>query len=336
MFKRDATPPECGFTLTGTVGWDSWYTTDVGVAITTHSDNLSGVTNNGEAYGTGSLTGDKSFTHSDNTSGVSYTGHIKDEAGNTNTCSTSFKRDVTPPSCTIAKSNTRSTDGVTLSVTCKDGNGPAGCNVANSQTGGSKLANGTYEYTVYDNAGNYGKCSETVYIQNQRADRTCNTASRCPDASAGCETWASCVNDSCDTYACNPYDCNPYSCNCDTCTKCTKTGYCDKAVSASGSASCYAQQGVVANSGTCYVTYECCKESSSYSCNCSTCYNTCYETCHYSCRNQVCGCETYHRDLGKCGCETWNAYGDWYDVASCTSNTNNYVNDNNICRILYY
>ena len=70
VFKRDATVPQCGFTLTGTVGWNSWYVGNVGVEITTHTDNLSGVTNNGQAYGLDSINGTKSFTHTNNTGSV--------------------------------------------------------------------------------------------------------------------------------------------------------------------------------------------------------------------------------------------------------------------------
>ena len=347
-FKRDATPPQCGYTLSGSVGWDNWYVGNVGVTISTHTDNLSGVANNGQAYGTGSITGSKSFTHSDNTSGVSYTGHIRDNAGNTNTCSTSFKKDSTNPSCTIAKSHTWETGGVTLSVTCSDGNGPAGCNAANSQTGGSGLGNGTYTYRVYDNAGNTNTCSETVYYQIQRADRSCNYANRCSNAAAGCEQWNNCEDAACGVYqynycqnsACGTYSCNAHDCNCTTgYSSSTVTGGYDESEGSYGDdlyVRCY-------QSTSCYTGW-CCTVYRKYT-SCSTCYDQCTSSCrtsgcgvesYNSCRTSGCGCEYYHRDLGNCGCESWTAYGNWYNVSSCSTNTNNHVSSNNICRTLYY
>ena len=75
------------------------------------------------------------------------------------------------------------------------------------------------------------------------------------------------------------------------------------------------------------------------SCSCSN--NTCVSSdcgveSYKSCRTSGCGCEYYHRDLENCGCESWTAYGNWYNVNSCSANTNNYVSSNNICRTLYY
>ena len=309
-FKRDATPPECGFTLTGTVGWDSWYVGNVGVEITTHTDNLSGVTNNGEAYGTGSLTGDKSFTHKENTAGITYTGHIKDEAGNTNTCTKSLKKDSTAPSCSIKKSNQGTTAGVTLTVTCSDGNGPSNCNSENSQTGTYyNKKTGTHEFIVYDNAGNSGKCSTTVTGQDQRADRSCSSISRCENASGGCEKHKECEAEACGK-TCGG------SCNCVSYNSYSTKSFSNRSACLYNSG-CYSYCGGSGSNAMVGGTQS--------SCYCST--NTC--------EDPSCDCDYYYEDITNCGCATWGEYGNWYNVTSCSENTSNYESSNNICQTLY-
>ncbi len=89
-YMKDSTKPECALTTSGTMGNDSWYiSSTVSVSFSSTTDNLSAV----NSYGIGGITEPRIMTQSANTAGVTYTGHIKDNAGNTNTCQVSFKKD---------------------------------------------------------------------------------------------------------------------------------------------------------------------------------------------------------------------------------------------------
>ena len=342
-FKRDATKPKCGFTLTGTKTSSGWYTTDVGIEITTHSDNLSGV----NSYGTGSLTGSRKFSHTTDITGASYTGHIKDNAGNTNTCSTgTFKRDANPPtcgewggestvwtsgdrvisvgctdpngsgctktsysttistgttstssitltiadnvghtntctktanvyvdkddpSCIVEKSNTWEEDGVTTTVSCFD----TGSEVASCDSGGTRLTEGSYEYSVTDNVGHSSTCSTTVDKQLQKRTWTCRAG-------------ISCTDNGCGTYPCN--------CGWATCP----SGY--QYYGTSGSSCCNA--GGVCQSGR-WV--------------CGSCPSTCTL-------------------ISVCGCANWGSPGPWTAASSCHAGEYDSHNKWDDCRTVYY
>ena len=102
-------------------------------------------------------------------------------------CSTGYSivgydcKDITPPVCTVAKSNIGSQSGVTFSVSCSD-NG-SGCPASSTFTRTGVKSSPTY--VIYDNAGNATTC-------------------KMPNGSLL----------SVNSYHCNPYYCNPYSCNC--------------------------------------------------------------------------------------------------------------------------
>ncbi len=89
-YKKDSTQPECVLKTTGTMGNNNWYKSlTVSVSFGSATDNLSGV----NSYGLGGYSEPNTKIQSDNTTGVTYTGYIKDNAGNTNSCSVSFKKD---------------------------------------------------------------------------------------------------------------------------------------------------------------------------------------------------------------------------------------------------
>ena len=70
-----------------------------------------------------------------------------------------IKLDRTNPSCSISKSNTWKTGGVTLTTSCSDSlSGVASCRGRRSG-----MTTGTYTHTVKDNAGNSSTCSAIVH-----------------------------------------------------------------------------------------------------------------------------------------------------------------------------
>ncbi len=97
-FKKDSTAPSCSLTRSGTVGNNSWYRSNVKVSFSSKSDSTSGVSNYGIGTSTSASYNSKnSATQTADTSGITYYGYVKDAAGNTNRCSTNFKKDSTKP-----------------------------------------------------------------------------------------------------------------------------------------------------------------------------------------------------------------------------------------------
>ena len=90
-----------------------------------------------------------------------------DAAGNTQTASYTIKLDRTSPTCSISKSNTWTTGGVSLSTSCSDDrSGVSSCNGFRSGITSSQT------HSVSDYAGNNGSCSVSVYSQRQESHRT--------------------------------------------------------------------------------------------------------------------------------------------------------------------
>ena len=113
--------------------------------------------------------------------------------------------DTTPPTCTTSKSNTESTDGVTVSITCSDSG--SGCSSSNTLSYTGVKSDQTY--TVYDNEGNSGSCSVSVssYTVYRSKTRTCSEWKSCNSYSHGtcgggayCTAWATAGDPHC--YAC--------------------------------------------------------------------------------------------------------------------------------------
>ena len=403
-YKMDKTAPSCSVTTSGTKGKNGWYRIgSVSGSFTSHTDNLSGVS----TYGFGSYTGDHTTSTTTSTDGTTWTGYIKDKAGNTNSCTTSFKfdniaptctssggstwinKDVTiygtcedtgysgckenisktyskeinsstetpgtvydnagnsvlcpqnrtvqidktKPTCSVSKSNTYSTDGVTTSVSRSDSGGSK-INKSDSDSGETGVKS-SKTYYVKDNAGNTGSCSVTVSSQGQTRSKSCSSGSRCKDA--GCETWISCAHSDCGTHDCNCSDCHTGSNTC-------QGGYDTKSVA--GDLSCTGADYTNSNWGggwTCTTSAACAPTQGTYTCSkwnsCKTGSNTCKygcDKCNNTCRTSACGCETYNSNIETCGCAEWGNFGSWSDSSSCsegeTSNHKTYYE----CRTLYY
>ena len=99
--KKDTVAPTCKINKNGTLGNDNWYTSNVDLNLE-KSDSGSGVdsynltTSSSVSYGSTSTA-----TQTSDTSSQKWYGYIKDKAGNTAKCSTTLKKDSTPPSVPI-------------------------------------------------------------------------------------------------------------------------------------------------------------------------------------------------------------------------------------------
>lgn len=108
-FKVDKTKPTCSLKVSsGTKGSNSWYTSDVTVSLTKSGATSYGMaTSNSATYNSTT-----SLKRTSDTSGLTYYGFVKDDAGNTNTCSLTVKVDKTNPPCTLeVKSGTKGDNG---------------------------------------------------------------------------------------------------------------------------------------------------------------------------------------------------------------------------------
>ena len=106
--KRDTVAPSCSLNKSGTAGNNGWYKSNVTVSFASKTDSTSGVSNYGITTSTSASYNSKSsVTQTADTSNITYYGYVKDAAGNTNKCSTNFKKDSTKPtlSYTLKKAN---------------------------------------------------------------------------------------------------------------------------------------------------------------------------------------------------------------------------------------
>ena len=198
--KRDTvSPPACSISHSGTYGWDSWYVSNVSISMTTYSDERSGL----YSYGIGGYNSKKSDTHTTDGTNLAYTGYVMDKAGNTNSCTTStFKRDATPPECSLEKTGIYYTDGIYGKVHCTDN--LAGVNTSEIGTFGGYTKSTTINR--HDLAGN----ETPVYIPISSGKRyktnSCTQYTGKRSSACDCETWHLTTNaDLCGSYDCS-YD----------------------------------------------------------------------------------------------------------------------------------
>ena len=162
----------------------------------------------------------------------------KDYAGNKSNIAVDIKLDNTSPSVSCPKTNTGTTSGVTITVSCTDS--VSGCKNSTSLGTHPRITT-TQTYNVEDNAGNTNSCSQTVSTSNcscKTCYETCSrnksysctvkkemTASDCykkPDHSFSQVGYSDKAGIGMCTYTgtCTKkeyYNCNGYSCNCSTC-----------------------------------------------------------------------------------------------------------------------
>ena len=172
--KMDKTAPTAGTaTFTGTLGSNSWYTTNVTVNVTNGSDSMSG-----HASTTSSIT---SITK--DTTGTKVTLTTKDKAGNSSTRKYTIKVDKTTPTLTAKGSSYSIIKGVNNTVSTTYFNTPtygiSGGSISCSPTTTGSLAVGTHTLTCTATGGNGLKKQATtsltvkspIYADNSGANK---------------------------------------------------------------------------------------------------------------------------------------------------------------------
>ncbi len=111
--RIDNTKPTCTLKKTGTMGDNNWYVSDVTISFDVNNDlvpsngdhnaisqvKISNITKMpGNVLRTSS---NNNKIHNTDTTNVEYRGYVEDKAGNFYVCKTTFKRDTTPPVCTV-------------------------------------------------------------------------------------------------------------------------------------------------------------------------------------------------------------------------------------------
>ena len=198
--KKDATDPSCSLSQSGTKGDNNWFISNVSISIST-SDNFDvkgrGIaSSSSHTYSSSSDSGAKK-THSSDTTGITYYGYVKDDAGNTSSCSTSFKRDVTDSTCSISASGTEGTNSsgsktgwyvsnISMSLSTNDStsrvsrygmqrnSSSTNYNSTSSITQSENTTGVTYYGFVKDNAGNTGSCNKSVKLDKNKP--TCSVS----------------------------------------------------------------------------------------------------------------------------------------------------------------
>ncbi|MFR2585917.1 MAG: hypothetical protein ACLTAK_05150 [Bacilli bacterium] len=144
-------PPTCTISLSGTVGTNSWYKTNVGVTL----NGVGTVSTKGLATTQNSTNGASSLTHSTDTSGVTYYGYVSNVAGSYS-CSKSFKRDAAAPSISVSTKISASSN---LTLTLQDNmSGLSGYAITTSTATPSSwtsISGTNYSTTVTKTTGTY-------------------------------------------------------------------------------------------------------------------------------------------------------------------------------------
>ena len=97
VVKKDAQKPSCSISITsGTEGKNSYYKSDIGLKMSP-SDEVSGIAKKGFATSSGSTNGNTTGTQTSDTTGTTWYGYVKDNAGNTNSCSKTVYKDTKAP-----------------------------------------------------------------------------------------------------------------------------------------------------------------------------------------------------------------------------------------------
>jgi len=182
IFRIDNTLPKCELQLSGTMGNNDWYVSDVNVSfvssetrdlINKKNEAISGVSTTGitlSSIGTSQL-----GTQSEDTSSVTWYGYVEDIAENSSVCNITFKRDATKPYATWdpdLEGPHNNNDGITATGTCKDDlSGPVAKTESFSISSPSNGENVSISCT--DNAGNTATLSKTYYVRYYSQDDDC-------------------------------------------------------------------------------------------------------------------------------------------------------------------
>ena len=174
--KKDTVKPTCTINDTGNKGENNWYIGDVSLNMST-KDSLSDVATYGmDIRDNVTYNKNNKMSLTVDTENQTYYGYVKDNAGNTNTCMKSVKRDTVNPICTLELDGTIGNENwyksdVNISLIKDDvTSGVIGYGVSTSKTADynnkssviqtSDTAGVTYYGYVKDGAGHTSKCEK--------------------------------------------------------------------------------------------------------------------------------------------------------------------------------
>ena len=176
----DTTKPTCSISLTGTTGDNGWYKGSAVTVGLTKNDSDSQLSQYGLSNSSTVVYNSTGSATQGDTASVTWYGFVKDNAGNTNSCSKTFKVDTGKPTCSVsitsgtANSSGNYTTSVTTSLTRNDslstiqsyGMATSSSATYNSKATLSSSDNGTYTHYgfVKDMAGNVNSCSKKFTI----------------------------------------------------------------------------------------------------------------------------------------------------------------------------
>ena len=182
-FKVDTTAPTCTVNRSGTAGRNNWYRSNVSLSLSTN-DNMSGVdTYDLKSTNSASYNKNTTATITYETNKINWYGFVKDKAGNTNSCSTTFGIDKTSPTVR-SEGHSESTTwctGKRVSASCSDDRS----GVYDYGTSRSTVSS-TVRYTCEDNAGNTDSMTKHFTV----VDKKCVTYNSCRHSSFGCAEYS--------------------------------------------------------------------------------------------------------------------------------------------------
>ncbi len=203
--------------------------------------------------------------------------------------------DLENPVCSFEKSNTGTTAGVTVDVTCDEPASPyhgeqSGCVTSGDDQGTHTGVKTDQLFFISDNAGNQSRCSVQIYTQVQKRTYTCNGGYSCPAAG------------------------------------CARAGYCVCSTGTDHGCFNSKQEGIYCIQMD-YHNFQSNCQLGRWWCDWTT-YNYCYD-------EDICGCAAYNTSIPTCGCASWNTPSAWENVDSCTEGLSNNNRTYTECRTLY-
>lgn len=175
LIKIDNTKPNCELKLSGELGENGWYKSNVDIIFSNNSDSASNVKVSNINIKNSNFSKESILgrTHILDTDSITYVGYVEDEAGNFSTCEITFKKDSEKPTCTKSgDSLTWSNQNRNIKYGCSDK--LSGCSI--KYNGGTITFDYTTQnatiptYIIKDNAGNTTTCEERV--ANVYVDKT--------------------------------------------------------------------------------------------------------------------------------------------------------------------
>ena len=309
-FKVDTTAPTCTVNKSGTAGRNNWYRSNVKLSLSTN-DNMSGVdTYDLKSTNSASYNKNTTATITSETNKINWYGFVKDKAGNTNSCSTTFGIDKTAPTVR-SEGHSESTTwctGKRVSASCTDDRSGVYDYDTSRNTVGS-----TVKYTCEDNAGNTDSMTKHFTV----VDKKCVTYNSCRDSSFGCAEYSRTLKTCLESSSSKSQAASGKN----TCSQ----------LNGKGSKTCEARSGCIYRQQTCageHWVYSC--PDSTWTLSGKTCYKTVYSyswsttttknssctvrssfTCNSSNADKAytssCSCNYYNSKAAyPCSCNTYN------------------------------